>query len=1216
MEQLSRPRLIMKRLADDWMLLASVFIGFIIATTLAAATPVYLKSLEQLAFSASLDRWSGRFLNIHIFGSHVALTQSSIGEAERSLFDAVDGSISEAHAGRERYLRTGAYLVGLPSRPLPEPGATRILVSRGFFQHLTNLEHHSRFVEGRMARSAAAGGPTGSDVEAVIATATAEKLHLNVDDVVFLTQSIGNPTTLTARIVGILEAANPDEEYWSSAGIFLDPASLTEAPQVGVQVRLREAPVALFVTEEGIVDVVGRANVGTLVKPVWFVTLDKEALREWSFADTRLRFKRLDDAITRAMPGASVAAGIVHRVISDIESRGVFSRVPMLLLLAVMVVTVLFFLSMMVSYLVQSRERDAALLRTRGVGTLQVLRLYALEGLVMTALAVVLAPFLAIAMVALAGKLPSFSGMTGGGFLPVEIGVAPFLMAAGAGLLCLVIFVVPGVLGARSGLLAHKLRSSRPPTLPFFHRYYLDVALLVLGGLTFWELSSRGQFISGGLFNEVEINETLLIAPVLFLIVVALVFIRFFPLVVRYLSGESPAVVHLGVVATVLVLGAGVALRETREGNVAGWVGPVALLVSFAVLYWATQRSRGVALRVGGGLVLQGVLVGGFVIMERPVLGDALFAPAIVLIMLVPAQVLFLLLVALTRRSPVWLSMGMWHMSRNPLQYTWLVLLLVLVTGVGILSTTVGGTLERSQRQRVQYDIAADIRVSGVSRFLDGGIQGVKDSYLSTPGIAAGALALRTSGSVGHANVQVLAVESGEFRSITWYRDDFSASSLADIMSALQPDGRVERLEIPAGATSIGIWVKPETPFGFLSVWMVLRDSAGEMTTLTLGDVVPREWQLMKADVPPSLRPPLSLVSVQVFEPGQGNVLTAGTILIDDIHVLLGPSNEEVVLEDFEGPINWMPIPTSLFRSDTISSTSLDPHRGERAAAFKFGISTNKSVRGFYRTTGVRAVPVVASTSLLKATGKELGDSFISKIAGRMTHVVIRDTVDFFPTMSPYGGGFFLADLDSVLGYVNIMGQPSRVVPNELFVKKTPNAGPAVDELAQELSARFISVEDVDSRLDTVRLDTLATTGWRAMVFLSLGIVLLATALGYVSYLLLYVNRSRREVGFMQSMGLSRLQLMSLLGFEHLTIAAIGLGLGTWAGFRMSALIVSQLAVTETGQRVVPAFILKMEWNLMAPTYAAMVGVFIGAQFVLNRIVGRADLTAISRVSD
>ena len=56
----------------------------------------------------------------------------------------------------------------------------------------------------------------------------------------------------------------------------------------------------------------------------------------------------------------------------------------------------------------------------------------------------------------------------------------------------------------------------------------LDLGLLLLGGLIFWELRSRDQLVVGGLFKDVQINEVLLLAPVLFLTVVGLLFIRFF----------------------------------------------------------------------------------------------------------------------------------------------------------------------------------------------------------------------------------------------------------------------------------------------------------------------------------------------------------------------------------------------------------------------------------------------------------------------------------------------------------------------------------------------------------------------------------------------------------------------------------------------------------------------------------------------------------------
>ena len=174
-------------------------------------------------------------------------------------------------------------------------------------------------------------------------------------------------------------------------------------------------------------------------------------------------------------------------------------------------------------------------------------RLYLLEGLVMTAVAVALAPFLATGLVAAAGFLPAFSDLDEPGLLPVELQALPFVVAGVIGAVCLIIYVVPGVLGARGGLLAHKLRSSRPPSVPMLHRYFLDVVVLVAGGLIFWEMHARGHVISGGLLKDVEVNEALLIAPVLFLIAVALLFMRLFPLLVRYVTGESPQVVHLHV---------------------------------------------------------------------------------------------------------------------------------------------------------------------------------------------------------------------------------------------------------------------------------------------------------------------------------------------------------------------------------------------------------------------------------------------------------------------------------------------------------------------------------------------------------------------------------------------------------------------------------------------------------------------------------------------
>ena len=152
--------------------------------------------------------------------------------------------------------------------------------------------------------------------------------------------------------------------------------------------------------------------------------------------------------------------------------------------------------------------------------------------------------------------------------------------------------------------------------------------------------------------------------------------------------------------------------------------------------------------------------------------------------------------------------------------------------------------------------------------------------------------------------------------------------------------------------------------------------------------------------------------------------------------------------------------------------------------------------------------------------------------------------------------------------------------------------------------------------LEASRLDPLATSGWNSMVLLSLVIVVLTAGLGYATYLLLFASKSRAEIGFLESMGLSGRQMLKLLAFEHLAMAVIGLGLGTWAGFQTARLMVAAVSITETGDRAVPPFVLITNWGFMLPTYAVLVAIFVVAIAILHLSAGRQELHAIARLGD
>ena len=1200
MRQLSTATFIGRRIADDWKLLLSIFLGILVATTLVAGAPIYVDTLERQSLNTAIDRSPGRALNILVFASHVPVDRANLERIGLSLEEAVERRASHIYRGQELHLKAPTYLVGLPERPLSETGG--VAPPRGYFQSLSNLKDHVTFVEGRMARDDVSEGDSGPVVETMLGSALAGAFGLGVGDTLTLTPSPGEPTRISAEIVGILDATDPAEEYWrGNPKTFIEPTTM------------EGTPLALFITREAMIEAVGGSYRGTMAQSTWYLYVDRERLKDWSVSETNSNVDALEKDASRAVSGSIVLTGI-KSLLRDFERRSFFSTVPLLLLLTVMVITVLYYLGMMVSYLVQSREGDVALLRSRGIGTLRLLRFYALEGLALTVVAVFVAPFLAMGAIALAGKLAYFREITGGAMLPVEFQWTPFVVAAAVGLLSLAIFVVPGVVGARSGLVVHKLRSSRPPSVPFFQRYYLDIALLVIGGLVFWELHERGQLISGGLFENVQVNEALLLAPVLFLTVVALVFMRFFPMLVRYIGGDSPAIVHLAMAATVVTLVPATVVREHGGESELSWVVPVVLMAGFVGAYWATQRANG-TWPLFTGLVVQSVLVGVVVAMEPPEAGEISFAPTLGLISIVPGQLLFRVFRASSELAPVWVSMGLWHMARNPLQYSWLVLLLLMVTGLGLLSTTVGETLDRSYEERILYDVAADIRVSEVPATFGRSPQQVKEAYAAIPGVTSASLAFRGTGNLGPVSIggqfDVLAVEPRDFSSISWYREDFSDHSLPAVMRALEPDRRPEPLTIPEGATAIGVWIKPKVTFANMSLRMVLEDARGDIDSVSLGRLGEENWHLMRSELPADLELPARLVSLQVVEASFRG--TAGSVLLDDIHVIQGIDGEEQLLEDFEVGAGWVALATSGLWNDTMALVGGDVFRGGGAALFTFGEESDSGVRGIVQTASGGAIPAVASSSFLSWTGFSVGDAIIVQVMGHPMPLAIRDTVHYFPTLNPHDSGFILVELDGLLRHLNLLSPQRTLSPNEVFVTEGSQMNGSVGDGVRALVSTPARVHDKQTLLESVRLDPLTTAGWRAMVVLSLGIVVITAGLGHVTHLLAFASRSRGELGLLRSLGLARRQLAALRLFEHLVIAAVALGLGTWAGLEMSGIMVSSVAVTETGRRVVPPFLLVTNWGLMLPIYGALAAMFVAALFSLMRGMLRPDFQAILR---
>ena len=1205
-----------------------MFVGVTVASSLAAGAPVYLKTLDRMSLDTAVDRAPAHFLRLRIHVPFIPLKNKNLDVTDEDFSKVLGTNLRDISGEVVRHLRTDPLFIGVPEFPLPKSQPPED-APKGYFQVLSDLDKHIEVVQGRFASDRIDQLDNGVLIEGIVASRLGRFFSIRPGHIVELARSVEQTERIFVRITGFIEPVDPGDPYWpfgsslfrltSSAddnAFQLDRTLDTDAEAAQL---LEDAEVqtqlGIFVSQESLLGSVGQILSSPFGTVDYYVGVDKHALKQWDPDQIEERVQGFEKELSDVLVGSSSFTGLSD-VLEEFKNRSFFSSIPLLLLLAVMLLAVLYYLYMMVNYLVESRADDVASLRTRGTSLGQLSRIYSFEGLVLVAIPAIVAPFLVMGFVMISGRLPYFTEFTSGGLLPVKLTFTPFLVAWATALLCLAIFVIPGVFGGRTGLIAQKLRLARPPALPLFQRHYLDIGLLVIGGLLFWEIQARGHLASGGIFKDVQVNEALLVAPVLVLAVVGLLFMRIFPLLIRFASGESLAFLNIWTTASFTVFVVGTVVNEIRLEYTFDWASVVAVALGFAVAY-LVWRSANRPLTKGIALIAEILFLGVLLWIEPLSSENTMFLPMVLLAAVIPLQIAHIGFKLMAKVAPIGFSMTLLRMSRNPLQYTWMMLLLVMLTGLGVLSTTAGATLGVSQEEQILYDLATDIHVTRIEVPQGMGHRDYKDYLKAIPEIENVALGHRTLGEIGATSAReqfpFLALESESFSKVAWFREDFSDRSLPDLMSNLRTGAIPIPLTIPEGASGLGVWVRSEKSFPSIFAMMSVEANNGIIETLNLGSIEEVGWQLLSTGIPREMEHPIEILSFQIFEFVYGPSGNPGAILVDNIYAAM-PDADPIVLEDFENQVNWSPFKTSLSASDSVEVAIDSTFPGQRALLYRFSKDTDFGMRGIHRLSESGRIPVLINRQFADSTGVSIGDSFVVTISSRRFPVVVRDVVDYFPTLVPEGVGFMLGEMDTFLRYINMIGPGLRFTPTEIFASTVSEGEAGAINGMRGMDITPDQIESMGQRLANTRVDPLVIAGWKLMVLVSVGLIILLAGTAYGVYLIVFTTRGRNELGTLQTMGLTKTQLIALLGLEHIAIVIIGISLGSWAGFQMSRIMISALSVTETGDPVIPPFVIDTQWIFMAPIYATLGGLILFALLVVYRTVTSMRLSEVSRM--
>lgn len=504
----------LRRTFSDWRLQVAAAFGMLLAVALMASGAIYSQALAETALRNTLLNVPEEDLNI-TFRTFHSLERPALEATERYVEERIRRPLSP-YAGNDVLLIQTSTLFLSGSAQLDIDNSSR---PRSSLQAISDLPNHVRIVEGRMPRT------SSSEIEVLIDPLGASALSLSVGDrFQAFRPGSGRDETVTVMVSGIFEPVEPDAHYWN-IGTW-DRFTNTERQWIALP---------LYTTHQNLLQALPDSINALLSDFVWLFYTDVPGLRASEVEALQSVLHGITLDLRSNVPDSNWRTEL-DEVLDRYSSLLLLARVPLFLMVFLVVSVLLYYMFLIAGLIGRIRTSEVAVFRSRGASTTQVGLVILVEGLIMALPAVVAGPFVAQALVLFTGQLfPVASGVQG---LDVS-GPSLSTLAIGAvgAAFTVAVFTATVLRSASKGIVSLQSSSARPPDVPFIHRYYIDVVLLVVIGLLWWQLRFRGSFlIQPAPGSPAQIDITLLLGPILGVLAAGLLVLRLVPLVLRTAS--------------------------------------------------------------------------------------------------------------------------------------------------------------------------------------------------------------------------------------------------------------------------------------------------------------------------------------------------------------------------------------------------------------------------------------------------------------------------------------------------------------------------------------------------------------------------------------------------------------------------------------------------------------------------------------------------------
>jgi ABC-type lipoprotein release transport system permease subunit len=515
------------RLRRSWPLLLIVAVGMLAAVILICAVPLYNGLVTAVELQRQINTDDPVARNVEIRLTEAAITPTVRSTAEPRVLELgrrYVGDITEPNA--TYYAQSGETLLSaVGSTPIDISSQGALEARFRAFDYAT-AALHMRFAQGRAPQAKQGGAP-----EAIITTEMASDLKIAPGQTVTAAAFGSHDHTFTVTVVGVWKPTDARDPFWN--GLNFNAAVSENAPKI---YPILLTPEALF------------AGLGSFpgleLTQHWIYYTLPQRVDAQRIGDISANLGALRSHITGDLSGAQGVTKAetltdLSRTLDAVQKQQAFLALPLFVIVAQIVGLALLFVVSMASLLIDGQGQDIATLKSRGASDSQVLTVYLTQGLIVALIAAALGPFLAAA---LSLELARFfiaplalqtAGVTESYLTRLANPASAIIPALCGAALGVGAVIFAAWRSSRMEVLAFRHEQARPSHLPFWSRYYLDLALAAICIVGYVEL---GQF--GGTSARLQLgggaSPLLLITPALLLLAGALLVLRVVPIMAAW----------------------------------------------------------------------------------------------------------------------------------------------------------------------------------------------------------------------------------------------------------------------------------------------------------------------------------------------------------------------------------------------------------------------------------------------------------------------------------------------------------------------------------------------------------------------------------------------------------------------------------------------------------------------------------------------------------